>query len=285
MAIQAPGLLPFQVSPATSGQLNSSDPGQVFTTKGTDFLSPDTVLTNIDSFSSGANNTDVFFGKNPSSADIVNDTTKIMQNILNANFGVSLFPTTTSGTTTTTTTLAPGTATAGITGTGTGSATNGSVVVATPSDALLSDLQNYNPLMWQDPSATNVNLGTMDAFNRLMGGNGIFTPPVFNNGPLYPYMAPVPPSFSNVSISTLGTTSNSLPEFMLFPNTAQTGSPLWNTTTVPLTGTNTGTTTIGGTTTGTTTTSIQPIAAIIGYFAILLASLKNNPTTTNANVI
>lgn len=258
---------PFLTS-TNSSILNTMDPGQVFTFKGNDFLGPNTVLNNIDTFTRTASAQPDLFGKNPSSTNIMQNTANAVNQIFNANFGISSpitgnMPGTMSGSTTGTTTIP-----------------NGVVfgnVVSTPSPALLSDLLNYNPLMWDNPSATNVTLGTMDSFNKLMGGNGIFTPAVFNNGPLYPFLAPIQPSFSDVRISTLGGQVNNLPQALIFPDTAQSGSNLWSTAFVP-TAVVPSSTTSGVLSNGTTANNNQALQqfAVIGMMAMLMASMSNN---------
>ena len=249
---------PFLTS-TNSSVLNTLDPGQVFTFKGNDFLGPNTVLNNVDSFTRTASAQPDLFGRNPSSRNILQDTGNAVNQIFNANFGISS-PVTVGGIPTT-----PGTIPGTPTGTGTGNN------VFAPSPALLSDLLNYNPLMWDNPSATNVTLGTMDAFNKVMGGNGIFTPPVFNNGPLYPFLAPLQPSFSDVQISTVGGKVNNLPQALFFPNTAQSGSNLWNTSAIPTSGTSSST---GGTTSGNNLVLQQ--FAMMGMLALMMAAMDNN---------
>jgi len=253
---------PFLTS-TNSAVLNGMNPGQVFTFKGNDFLGPATVQNNVDTFSRTASAQPDLFGRNPSSMNVLQNTADAVDQIFNANFGISSpitgnMPATTSGATVGTTTIP-----------------NGAVfgnIVSTPSPALLSDLLNYNPLMWDNPSATNVTLGTMDSFNKVMGGNGIFTPPVFNNGPLYPFIAPIQPSFSDVQISTLGGQVNNLPQALFFPDTAQSGSNLWNTTFVP-------TAVVPSSTTSGTTSNNNPMMqqfAMMGMFALMMASMNNN---------
>jgi len=261
MVIQQPSFT-FNSSPMATSQLTSSDPGQVFTFKGNDFLSPANIQGNVDSFSKwDVAGTDMF-GKNPNSKAILNITKKTANQIFTNPFGVAnpANPVAANGFTSTATVPA-GT----IAGNGNGGAVLPGVVIQTPSPALLSDLANYNPVMWVNPSASNVTLGTMDAFSKVMGGNGIFTPPVFNNGPLYPYIAPLQPPFRDVNVSTLGGQVHSLPQSLIFPNTAQSGSNLWNTITpanaaVPVNTTSNG---IGGTAqTGNMTTMLSIFAQL-----------------------
>jgi hypothetical protein len=262
----------------TGSFLTSGDPGQVFTFKGNDFLSPGNIQGNVDQFSKTNMAPPDMFGKNPDSGDILNITQRTAQNIFSSPFGVTNF-------------ADPGTAfnSAGVTTapvftTATPVASAGVIsgqVVKIPSPALVSDMVNFNPLMWVNPSASNVTLGIMDSFNKVMGGNGIFTPPVFNNNILFPFIGPTPPPFSNVTVSTLGggdNKANTLNEALLFPNTAQSGSNLWNTFLVPRNSTTT-TLNSNGTTTTTTTTNnapISPFGLVTGMFALLWASVNRN---------
>lgn len=215
MAIQQTAFFATPViTPTNNAQLNTMDPGLVFNTKGNDFLSPNTILNNTDTFSGQANAGDNIFGKNPSSIDILNVTRDNENNIFNGTFGVAAF-TQPNGTQINT---PPGTILGG-------------TIVQTPSAAFLSDLGNFNPLMWLNPSASNVTLGTMDSASKILGGSGIFSPPISDSGNLFPFIAPQQAPFGGFKVPTNGSnTVNNLNQALIFPNTAQTGSPLFNNT-------------------------------------------------------
>ncbi|WP_373533364.1 hypothetical protein [Vampirovibrio sp.] len=88
----------------------------------------------------------------------------------------------------------------------------------TPSASLNQDLANFNPLIWTDPSATNVLIGTMDATNKIFGGNGLFQPNLVP--PLFPAITRSQPPFNNFVTPVLQ-------QAQLFPQTFLSGSPLF----------------------------------------------------------
>jgi len=93
-------------------------------------------------------------------------------------------------------------------------------ITASPSD-LLSDLLNYNPLMWMNPTANNIGLGTMDAVNKIAGAGSIFKVPLAN-GPLFPFFSPTPPSFINATgpTTTINGSIGGLSAELFFPISA-----------------------------------------------------------------
>ena len=258
MAIPSPAFFAIPNSPGNAALLASNDPGQVFTFKGTDFLSPNTTLKNINQFgkSIDAGGTDIF-GKNPSSRDILTITANTAQSIFSSTFGLPVTGQTAS---------ASGTAN----GAGAGFLLNNnglSLVTQSPSPALLSDLANFNPNIWQNPSATNVNFGIMDATNKLFGGSGLFPASVSTGSTLFPFFTPPPPPFSQLNIPINGTHVTTLDQAQLFPVTAETGSPFFITNVTPLTGAN---------------GSPNTVAQLFNLLGSLLASLQAGATAPKA---
>jgi hypothetical protein len=252
MVIQSPAFFGIPVSSGSAAKLNSSDPGQVFTFRGNDFLSPNTVLTNVNNFSKGANGGGDILGRNPSSNDILSITNRSAQDIFGANFGAPVAAQQ----------VNPFTGTV-VNVNGANFSPNATVfgaVTQTPSAAFLSDLANFNPLIWLNPSASNVTLGTMDSTNKIFGGNGLFPPAVNNGPPLFPFISPPQAPFSNFNIPFVGNRVTTLSQAQLFPITADTGSPFFNTTVTPVV--------------VATNPNTQPFAALFGLFGLLLSATR-----------
>jgi|GEM_PF-3247083 len=229
MSIQQNGFNPLVAQQRTLGSpsINSGiSAGNVFDGQGNDFLSPNNVLGNVHDFTGSIspitsnNNFSVFsdpFGKNPKSSSLLKGTTASIKDILSPNFGLNLLGTaSSSGAVVQTTTTVNG------------------QIGKTPSNALIRDLGNFNPLIWQNPNSTNVMLGTMDAQNKIFGGNGLFTPPTFNQYPLYPFIALPSPPFSGNTIPVPSQNGiNTLQQAQIFPTTFLTNSPFYNLTFQP----------------------------------------------------
>lgn len=163
--------------------------GGVFDGRGHDFLHPDDILGNVHDFSQGVSPVDSsnlmvqLVGSNPisqnsNSSSVLSSTNGTLNNIFSANFGSS---------------------------------------VLTPSASLTSDLANFNPLIWENPNSLNVQLGTMDAANKIFGGNGLFTPNLVP--PLYPYLTTSIP-FNNFVTPVAQ-------QAQMFPQTFLTDSPMF----------------------------------------------------------
>lgn len=163
--------------------------GGVFDGRGHDFLHPNDILGSVDDFSQGispvdSNNLMVqLVGSNPiaqnsNSSSVLSSTNGSLNNIFSANFGSGIL---------------------------------------TPSASLVSDLENFNPLAWENPNSLNVQLGIMDATNKIFGGNGLFTPNLVP--PLYPYISTSIP-FNNYVAPVAQ-------QAQMFPQTFLTGSPLF----------------------------------------------------------
>jgi hypothetical protein len=170
--------------------LNSSSlPGGVFDGRGNDFLHPRDILGSVNDFSrgissGGGNASFSILGNNPipknaNPVSVLNGTTGLIGNILSPSFGSNIF---------------------------------------TPSPSLNQDLAEFNPLIWQNPNSLNVLLGTMDASNKIFGGNGLIQPNLVP--PLYPFLTPVIPPFQNFVTPVAS-------QAQLFPNTFLNGSPLF----------------------------------------------------------
>jgi hypothetical protein len=232
MSIQSTSFNPLLSQQASfNPTISSLDAGNVFDGQGNDFLSPKDILSNVDDFSGSINfGGGDAFGKNPSAKAVLTDTNSSLDDILNGSFGVNLAAP-----------IAPSPFVAGavpVTAVGFAPvATNTTVLaqaVQTPSPALIRDLSNFNPMIWQNPNPSNILLGTMDAQNKIFGGSGIFQPPVFNQYPLYPFIAPpsAPYSGFNISIPGFGGVTNAQ-QAQFFPTTFVTGSPFFNTSIQP----------------------------------------------------
>jgi hypothetical protein len=141
--------------------------GGVFDGRGHDFLDPDDILKTVDGFSQGvtptssSNSSFLPLGTNPiaqnaNSFNVLSSTNGNLNTIFAPNFGNSLL---------------------------------------NPSPRPNQDLSNFNPLIWENPNSTNVLLGTMDAINKIFGGNGLFQPnPV---PPLFPSNRQPQPPFND----------------------------------------------------------------------------------------
>lgn len=141
--------------------------GGVFDGRGHDFLDPDDILRSVNGFSQGvtptnsSNSSFLPLGTNPinqnaNSFNVLNSTNGSLNTIFTPNFGSSQL---------------------------------------TPAAAFNRELGNFNPLIWENPSSNNVLLGTMDATNKIFGGNGLFQPnPV---PPLFPATNQPQPPFNN----------------------------------------------------------------------------------------
>lgn len=217
--------------------------GSTFDGQGHDFLAPDKILGNVDDFSKSispvtSNNNFVLisdaFGKNADARDILKGTSSTLNDIFSPTFGSSLLAPSVQ--------VSPATVQAvpvsGLTGTSGNLVTTNSVllgrVTQTPSASLIQDLSSFNPLIWQNPNPTNILLGSMDAQNKIFGGNGLFTPPIFNQYPLYPFIAPPASPYSNYNIPIPNSNGlTTLQQAMMFPSSFVTNSPLYNTTITP----------------------------------------------------
>lgn len=163
--------------------------GGVFDGRGHDFLHPNDILNNVHNFSGSVSPVDSsnlmvrLVGSNPiaqnsNSSAVLSRTSSTLNNIFSPNFGSS---------------------------------------VLTPSASLTNDLANFNPLIWENPNSLNVQLGIMDATNKIFGGNGLFTPNLVP--PLYPYLTTSIP-FDNFVAPVAQ-------QAQMFPQTFLTGSPMF----------------------------------------------------------
>jgi hypothetical protein len=240
MSIQSTSINPFfaQQPVAVNAGLASTT---TFDGQGNDFLSPKNILNNVHDFSSGlspvtSNNNFVLidddFGRNANAKTVLRGTNSTLNDIFSPTFGANLIPTALQvSPASVQTTSVPGLSTSG-TLVNTNSVLLGQVT-QTPSASLLRDLSNFNPLVWQNPNSTNVLLGSMDVQNKIFGGNGLF-PPVFNQYPLYPFIAPPATPYSGYTIPIPNNNGlTTLQQASTFPTTFLTNSPLFNTQITP----------------------------------------------------
>jgi hypothetical protein len=258
MSIQSTSFNPLLAQQAgSSPTISALNAGTVFDGQGNDFLSPSNIMGNVDDFSQSIRFGGDALGKNPSAVDVLGNTNSTLSGILTGSFGVNLAAPIVS---------APSGGIVGVStpvaitqqstqGTVTTNTTLLGQAVQTPSPALIRDLSNYNPLIWQNPSPSNILLGSMDAQNKIFGGSGLFqtgsatqsglsqiglstqpslfqtgTSNNFNQFPLYPYIGlpNAPYSGININIPTQGGVTN-YQQAALFPTTFVTGSPFYNT--------------------------------------------------------
>jgi hypothetical protein len=240
MSIQSTSFNPlFSQQSVSSPTLSSgSSAGMVFDGQGNDFLSPKDILNNVHNFSGSVKpigSGSSVFGKNPDSSFILGKTSSVLDDILHGSFGVNLAaPIVTHPS-------APVVASVPVVGTAVTPAvvaTNTTVfgqAFQAPSPALIRDMTNFNPLVWSNPNPTNILLGSMDAQSKIFGGNGIFTPPIFNQFPLFPFIAPPAVPYNNFQIPIPGHGGvNNLQQAQMFPTTFITGSPFFNTFVQPV---------------------------------------------------
>jgi hypothetical protein len=181
--------------------------GGVFDGRGHDFLDPDDILKTVDGFSQGvtptssSNSSFLPLGTNPiaqnaNSFNVLSSTNGNLNTIFAPNFGNSLL---------------------------------------NPSPRPNQDLSNFNPLIWENPNSTNVLLGTMDAINKIFGGNGLFqpnpVPPLFPSNrqpqpPFNDFAAPVAQQAEHKVLGGNGLQPNPAPP--LFPPNGQPQSPFNN---------------------------------------------------------
>lgn len=240
MSIQSSSFSPFftQQSFSSPSITSGESAGAVFDGRGNDFLSPKDILGDVHDFSTSVRpigSGSSVFGKNPDSSFILGKTNSALDDILNGSFGVNLAAPIVAQPAISGITSVPVVGTAIVPG---ALVTNTTVVgqaFQTPSPALVRDLSNFNPLIWQNPSSTNVLLGTMDAQNKIFGGQGLFNPPIFNQFPLFPFIAPPSAPFNNFQIPIPGQGGViNLQQAQLFPTTFVTGSPFFNTFIQPI---------------------------------------------------
>ena len=201
-ALPQSALLLIPASSFFNSGLDANPLGSVLDHKGTDFLSPKTILMDAHQVTTNLTNGDDTLGQNPSANIIQKGTMSAFVDILKAPTPI--------GIDTAQFNLFPGALTPVIPGvtptttvadkTDTPVKKVDKTITASPPD-LLSDLLNYNPLMWMNPTANNIGLGTMDAVNKIAGAGSIFKVPL-SNGPLFPFFSPTPPSFINAAVPT-----------------------------------------------------------------------------------
>ena len=221
-ALPQSALLVIPTSSFFNSGLDSNQLGSVLDHKGTDFLSPKTILMDAHQVTTNLTNGDDTLGQNPSANLIQKATMSAVVDIFKAPTPI--------GIDTAQFNLFPGALTPVIPGvTSTTTATDKTettvkkvdkTITASPSD-LLSDLLNYNPLMWMNPTANNIGLGTMDAVNKIAGAGSIFKVPLAN-GPLFPFFSPTPPSFINATgpTTTINGSIGGLSAELFFPISA-----------------------------------------------------------------
>lgn len=241
MSIQSASFNPLfaqQPIAVNSGLASAS----TFDGQGNDFLSPKNIMGNVHDFSTGlspvtSNNNFVLidddFGRNANAKTVLRGTNSTLSDIFSPTFGASLLgPAVQVSPTSVQATSVPG-----LTADGTLVNTNSVLlgqVTQTPSPALIRDLGNFNPLIWQNPNSTNVLLGSMDAQSKIFGGGGLFNPPIFNQYPLYPFIAPPPTPYSGYTIPIPNSNGlTTLQQASTFPTTFLTNSPLFNTQITP----------------------------------------------------
>lgn len=103
----------------------------------------------------------------------------------------------------------------------------------TSTNTYIADLANYNPLIWKNPSPTNIMLGTMDSANVVFGGSGLVPRPLAKSPfPLYPFIQKPGIPFQQYSSQQpygYGKSYRLIDTFkeaQLFPKTFAAGQPL-----------------------------------------------------------
>jgi hypothetical protein len=221
-ALPQSALLVIPTSSFFNSGLDANPLGSVLDHKGTDFLSPKTILMDAHQVTTNLTNGDNTLGQNPSANLIQKGTMSALVDILKAPTPIgidtaqfNLFPGAL-------TPVLPGVTSAATTADKTETPVKNvnKTITASPAD-LLSDLLNYNPLMWMNPTANNIGLGTMDAVNKIAGAGSIFKAPLAN-GPLFPFFSTTPPTFTNATgpTTTINGSIGGLSAGLFFPISA-----------------------------------------------------------------
>ncbi len=158
--------------------------GNIFDGRGNDFLDPDNLAGSVTSFSGsirpvrsntltarlvGSN----FFGKHPDAADILSGTNGLLNRINSPSFGAGLIitpPVVADGSGNLIPNLGANPDPTKIT-----LFTNFFSQNVNPFNSVF-DPRNFNPLQWQNPSAANILLGSMNASATVLNGGNIFPP-------------------------------------------------------------------------------------------------------------
>lgn len=226
-----------QTDEAAAPSSNSIDGGPTvgnqFTGRNTDFLDPDDIQGSVDTFGGSFSNGNLILGTNPDALAILDGSNAFINGINSTNFVTPQnFPTLTSDSL-----VLP------VSDFGVNPDANTILNGTTFFQGLLSspqqqfNLQNYNPLIWKEPSAANVLFGTNNSINLLLGGQNPFqtpsVPPVFS--PFFPISTGMSPFLSSggfgfnqfPQLGNLGGFGfNSFPQASGFPITPISSNPL-----------------------------------------------------------
>jgi hypothetical protein len=201
----------------------------IFDRQGSDFLDPSKILREVDHFSDKLGtvthpqlftlNTDTFDTK-ADAEEIASDTNRELDKVFSGTLISDAVANSALGTGASATTGLDNTGLDTVFGLGAGNTLGGgfftglgsNTLVATnvrPSNAFLEDLLHFNPLIWKNPSATNVLFGTMDAQNVVYGGTGFLPRPFVNSPiPLFPFITPPGTPFNDLLSTGTGTASS-----------------------------------------------------------------------------